>query len=255
MSNVIKSTSSHFEEVERKIVTLKIKPFHTEKSKNEIEGESLNNGEAEDILHSARKEAEKIIEEAKIQSQAIMNEIEVSKNEWENTKLQYIENAKQEGYSIGFQQGQQDGVNDWKSHIKQAKEIIQLSKSDYENRINSSEEVILKLGVSIAKKIIGLKLDEDQSFFLTLVKDAVKQAREYSDIQIHIHPKQYQLLLNQKEELNNLLTIDSDIYIFPNDDLNESDCFIESSFGRIDASVDTQLTEIKEKLLKMLLEE
>ena len=40
--------------------------------------------------------------------------------------------------------------------------------------------------------------------------------------------------------------------IFPDDDLKETDCIIESTFGRIDASVDSQLHELKLKLLQIL---
>ena len=45
---------------------------------------------------------------------------------------------------------------------------------------------------------------------------------------------------------------DIDFYIYPDDELEETSCIIESENGRIDASVDSQLEEIKIKLFEML---
>jgi flagellar assembly protein FliH len=45
---------------------------------------------------------------------------------------------------------------------------------------------------------------------------------------------------------------DTELYIFPDDELEESSCIIESENGRMDASVDSQLQEIKVKLTELL---
>lgn len=43
-----------------------------------------------------------------------------------------------------------------------------------------------------------------------------------------------------------------DFYIYPDEELSEMDCIIESANGRIDASIDSQLEEIKNKLIELL---
>jgi flagellar assembly protein FliH len=40
--------------------------------------------------------------------------------------------------------------------------------------------------------------------------------------------------------------------IYANAELNVNDCFIESAFGRIDISIDTQLQQLKKQLLQLL---
>jgi flagellar assembly protein FliH len=48
------------------------------------------------------------------------------------------------------------------------------------------------------------------------------------------------------------MTTDTDVSIYANAELNADDCYIESAFGRIDISIDTQLQQLKNQLLQLL---
>jgi len=41
-------------------------------------------------------------------------------------------------------------------------------------------------------------------------------------------------------------------FIYPDDDLEEFSCYIESEHGRIDASVSSQLVELKKNMMELL---
>ena len=76
--------------------------------------------------------------------------------------------------------------------------------------------------------------------------------RNFSETQIHVHPNQYEFLLSKKEEILSIFTQDTNLVIYPDSDLSEGSCLIESPTGRIDAGIDTQLTEIKNALIESL---
>ena len=59
-------------------------------------------------------------------------------------------------------------------------------------------------------------------------------------------------LLSKKEELLSIFPQDTNLVIYPDSDLSEDSCLIESPSGRIDARIDTQLTEIKMNLIEFL---
>jgi flagellar assembly protein FliH len=67
-----------------------------------------------------------------------------------------------------------------------------------------------------------------------------------------VNPSRYSFLLSRKDELIALFPREVDFYIYPDEDLLEEACLIESANGRIDASVDSQLDEIKNKLIDLL---
>ncbi|MGM9956219.1 MAG: FliH/SctL family protein, partial [Peribacillus sp.] len=118
--------------------------------------------------------------------------------------------------------------------------------------LESSESVILDIALNVAKKIIGQQLEAKEETFLSLVKGAIKEAREYREVQVHIHPSRYQSILSHKDEMIAIFPKEAELYIYPDDELDESSCIIESENGRIDASVDSQLLEIKAKLSELL---
>ena len=81
-----------------------------------------------------------------------------------------------------------------------------------------------------------------------LVKRALKEAKDSHDVQLHVNPNYYEYLLSQKEELLAVFLHETNLFIFPDEELPENRCVIESALVGLDASVDTQLSEIKQKL-------
>lgn len=262
LSRVIKSPFAKTEEGNTRVISLKPFPcertfFEENNDVDELTGNEFDLKEAEEqaeaIIREAEKEALTILKEAESRLQEIMHQIETEKENWETEKEHWIEVAKQEGYTEGLNLGKHDGFNEYKMLINLAKETVDLSKQDYLKNIEQSETTILHLGLKTAEKIIGFTLDLNPETFLNLVKRVIKEVKDHQDVRIHIHPVYYDLLLSQKEEIKNFFTNPTtELYIIPNDELEQTDCIIESSFGRIDASVDTQLHEMKSKLLQLL---
>lgn len=203
------------------------------------------------ILDDAEREASQIVSRAMDEAEQIRQQIHLEKQEWEQQKSILAEESRQLGFEQGYQEGKNQGYADYHQTILFAQETVDASKRDYQNHIESSEKVILDLGVKIAGKILGEKLSAEEGI-ISLVKRALKNSRDYKDIQLHVHPMHYQELLAQKEELIAIFPKDIDFYIYPDDELEETACIIESENGRIDASVDSQLEEIKIKLFEML---
>ena len=171
---------------------------------------------------------------------------------WEQEKVNLIKEAKEEGYQAGWKEGESQGYAECQSYITNAQKVITAAKNDYHSYLESSERTILELALKIASKIVATKIEDDQEYFLSLVKKAVKEVRNFSETQIHVHPNQYEFLLSKKEELLSIFTQDTNLVIYPDSDLSEGSCLIESPTGRIDAGIDTQLTEIKNALIESL---
>ncbi len=255
LSKVIKSNFTNTTIDEKRIIALqKIRTSHNDRDNIDVDLTKFHL-EAEAIIQEAHRKAENVLSSAKLELEKTLEEIGNQKQKWDSEKQELQVLAKEEGYSYGLAEGKQEGLEQYKILIAEAREIIDLSKREYRTLIDSSEETILKIGLRVAKKIINKELDENNEAFLLIVRKAIKEVSEYTEIQIHVHPRHFELLLNQKEELRNLFNKDIGLTIYPNEELQETGCVIESSFGRIDASVDSQLIEIKHKLLSLLVGE
>ncbi|WLR57692.1 flagellar assembly protein FliH [Mesobacillus subterraneus] len=249
LSRLIKSQYTSAMPAEKKVISIRVLESSQQQEVPQIFTHTED--ERRRILEGALAQADNIVLKASEEAEQIRQQIQLEQREWDQQKSLLAEESRQQGFEIGYQEGRTQGYEEYRQTIMFAQETVDASKKDYENHIESSEKVILDLGVKIAGKIIGKKLAEDEAF-LPLVKRALKNSREYMDIQLHVNPKYFQELLIQKDELIAIFPKDIDFYIYPDDDLEETSCIIESENGRVDASVDSQLEEIKNKLFEML---
>ncbi|MFA9558086.1 flagellar assembly protein FliH [Evansella sp. AB-rgal1] len=210
--------------------------------------------ERNQVLLEAEKEAEHIILHAQKVANETYQELELLKSQIAEEEQRRYEAATHEGYEKGYVAGVEAGKNTYVQEIEKAKEIIQLAKEDYNRHIQDSEPVMLELALEVAKKIVGSTLKETSDAWIHLVKEAISEVRAQKEITISVHPSNYQKTLDHLDEFKQIAMNTHQLLIYPNGDLSEGACMIETPFGQLEASVDSQLMEIKLALLEKLKE-
>ncbi|MFE8695185.1 flagellar assembly protein FliH [Cytobacillus sp. FJAT-53684] len=236
---------------EKKVISIKILE-HISQEEEQVSTSAETDTHIKSMISDAQLQAEMILNEAQQEADIIRRKLEEERRAFEAEKVAIAEQSRQAGFSQGIEEGRQQGYLEYHEVIQSAVKVVELAKKDYRMQVDSSEGVILELGLKVAGKILGKRLQDNEEEFLSIVKRALKESRDKGEIQIHVHPVYYELLLTNKEEMMMLFPKDVDFYIYPNDDLSESSCIIESANGRIDASIDSQLEEVKQKLIEML---
>jgi flagellar assembly protein FliH len=231
------------------------KVFNENENENYLNDQVATLEELEQKIYFAKNELINLQTEMKSLKEEALNEIQSYKENWELEKVNLQQAAYQEGLDAGKLEGRQIGMDEYKLLIEEAKNIITSSKYDYLQRIEESEETILNLGLKIASHILDYELNNQPDSIMPIVRKVIRELREEKDIRLKIHPEQYELVINQRSELEKILINESKLYIYPDETLALGSCIIESSFGRIDASVDVQLSEISKKLIEMVQEE
>lgn len=201
----------------------------------------------------AEKAAQNILQQAQLQAENWAKQIEVEKENLEIEKQKVLDAAYQEGYTNGFKQGEKKGELQYSEQITLAKQIIDKAKNDYNDYLANAEPHILSLALKIAEKIIHSTLENEERF-LPVVKNALLEAKKYDEISIYIHPKYYSLLSSQKDELLSKVLLEKQIYLYPEEKLAETGCIIETDGVRIDASIDTQFQQLRDKLFEIIME-
>ncbi|HEU5140975.1 MAG TPA: flagellar assembly protein FliH [Bacillales bacterium] len=197
--------------------------------------------EAKEIRRLAKEEAEQIYKEMELQREQAKQEIDRA-----------LQDATEKGWQQGYQVGMREGKEKYEELIAEAKNSVEATKKARKERLDETEHDILELGVKIADKIIGSVLLEDTERWLEMVKKAISEVKEYGEIRLIVHHKWYDFMLSHKKEFESLLKNSAEFYIYPEITDDEFTCLIEFPSGRIDASVDSQLTEIKKQLAAKL---
>lgn len=245
LSRLIKSNWANQKQTEKKVISIKYMDSLKEM-------DVVSNQEHFRIIEQAKQEANDILTQSYQQIEQETQQLQIEKQNWQTEKMQLIEEAKQHGYNIGLEEGRNIGYQEYREHIQMANDVIELSKHDYQSYLDSAERTILDLAIKVAEKIMNSTIEQDETHFLNIVKKVLQEGRGGKEIQLHVHPVHYPYVLSEKEELLSLFPIRPDLFIFPNTQIPENGCVIETNSGRIDATIDTQLKMLKQKLLDLL---
>ncbi|MFJ7824955.1 flagellar assembly protein FliH [Psychrobacillus sp. NPDC096623] len=178
--------------------------------------------------------------------------IESQLNDWEQEKVSYQQQAYDEGFMQGIEEGRLKAQADMQNSLKLANDAMKTAHENAANYLQQQEHVILELAIRTAERIIATKLDENDELFLSIVKRGLKEAREMKEIKLYVSPVYFELVSNNREELSSIFPIDVPFMIFVDEDMNDTDCYIETNHGRIVVSIDEQVQELRSKLVDIL---
>lgn len=198
-------------------------------------------------IEASRKQAEEELQQAR---KRISEEEENSKQRLE----QAFADAKKAGWKEGYEEGKEEGRTAWEQAVEEARDVISSAKEEYHYYLEKAEPVILDLALAAANRIIYKSLEDEDGTWLEIVKNAVKEVKDHEEVAVYVPASRLEETKQQRQEMENLLAYSQELMIFPDSSLNENDCIIETPYGKVDASLDSQLQELKEQLEEKLKE-
>jgi flagellar assembly protein FliH len=193
--------------------------------------------EAANIKAAAEAEAETWWQDRRLQDEAVTDEARRS--------------GYDEGYGAGSQQAETDIRFEWESLMNEARELLEQAYLSKERVIAEAETFLVELSCSIAEKMVSRRLADDPEFAVTLFAEALSRRKEQGVITLCVAPAQFSFVQAAKDELSLVLDSQAELQIVPDPSVGEGGCIVRSSFGSIDARIDTQLSAIRAELLRV----
>jgi flagellar assembly protein FliH len=204
------------------------------------------------LLEEARAQIQLEREQFEAYQQSQLQSIDQLKAMWEEEKPQLEQQAYEEAFSKGYDEGMQKAAAQMTTSIQQVNELMENAQTNADKYIMEQESTILDLSLKCAEKIIGVQLEENEETFISIVKRGLKEVREQNQIKIYVDFEHYALVSKYRDELAQLFPPDIQFLIFVNEDLQANECYIETNHGRVVVSVDEQLQELRMKLSEIL---
>ncbi|MGM0750428.1 MAG: flagellar assembly protein FliH [Bacillota bacterium] len=253
MSRIIKSSIAQTIHEGEKVISLKrVKPLREFKQYDPDDFELNTAIRADHIIEEAKEKADRIIEEAKQMTLHAEIQIEREREKWVIEREQLMQEAYNAGFLQGEEEGRNKGYQEYQQRLMEANEMTERNKQQFLDYIHNAEKVIVSLGITCAEKIMNCKLEDEPDHFLSIVEQGLKEVRGLPHIQIHVHPSKHRLLAENKNDLEVMFPMNVQCFIYASDDLKPEECYIETNQGRVIVSVDSQLKELKLKLLHLL---
>lgn len=179
-------------------------------------------------------------------------DIESMRSAWSNEKEQLQQQAYDEGFQAGFEDGRNKVISDMQEMIQAANETTTLSYQNATQYLINQERVILDIALRSAEQIINQTIEEDEETYLSIVRKGIKEAQEMKEIKLFVPTEHFKMVTDNRAELSSIFPPETPFLIFVNEDFDATDCFIETNHGRIVVSVDEQLNELKEQLVEIM---
>lgn len=210
--------------------------------------------EAADIIAQAKITAEQCIQEA--QQQAIMIKQQAQA---EGHQQGYEEGSKaghdagyQTGYQEGLLQGQQLGRSEMDQEIAEAvaktKQILAAGEEEAKKMMLDAERQIVDIALAVARKIIAYEIAENPLVVLPLVKAALEKVSDQEEVVIRVSVDDFDSVLMAKNDLQTMVGRENALKITVDHTIQSGSCIIDTSYGEVDATVDTQFETIKKAL-------
>ncbi|MEW9697723.1 FliH/SctL family protein [Paenibacillus sp. SI8] len=211
------------------------------------------------ILQDAESFANEQINLAMEECAALREQVDSEINSWWQQRRAedeaHVAQAQQAGYEEGYQQGVQQAEEalrqEYTDMLSEARSILEQAYTLKQQIIQESEPFLIEMSTSIAEKIIGRQLSLNPEWVLDLVQKVLSRRREKGIITLCVTPSQFSYIQDAREELLTSIDSQAELEIIPDSSVQDHGCVIRSSYGSIDARIDTQLKEIKSALQQM----
>lgn len=206
----------------------------------EKEKEIILNGEqkAREIIENAQQQAQELIEEAKNEALARVDEI--------------TQQAHQEGFEAGRQEGLENITQELSDKILAVNNFAQSNFEIKNNIIKSAHLDIIKLVIEIAQKVCSKLLELDSNILKEITENAIQTLKDKEDITIIVNPEMAEKIYAISEELREKIPQLSSIKIVEDASVSPDGTIVESPLSRVDSRIKSQINEIAEKLLAKL---
>ncbi|SEH72905.1 flagellar assembly protein FliH [Halobacillus karajensis] len=234
---------------------IQIKPVDVKVSPREEQNKEKELADLKEQIEKAYQDLDDVKEEKAQMMFTVEKEIEEMKAAWMEEKKVMENDAYQKGMDQGFQQGYKEGHASLENRWREANDIVQKAKSVHDRIVIKHEETMVEVAMKAAEKILNTKLKEDSDLFLPVVQRVIEEVKRQPEISLYVHPAYYGLVHSQIEELERLIAPSTHLTIYAKGDLDPFSCVVESPFGKLDGSIDTQLNELRQQLLSIAHEE
>jgi flagellar assembly protein FliH len=190
--------------------------------------------EAERIVADARAEAERIAEEAKRKADEILEE------------------AKKNAYGEGREQGFKEGEEEVQRLIGRLHEMLNAASDKRQELLNSTEKQIIDLVLLIAHKVVKVISESEKKVVVENVKQALDKVRGETEITIKVNTQDLALTTRNKKQFIASVESLKGVTVEEDSRIKPGGCIIETSFGDIDARIQTQLDIIEERIRELI---
>ncbi len=156
-------------------------------------------------------------------------------------------------YHQGYREGQKAGMEVARKEVTpkirdldEALRELDRIKKEFSQAL---EKEALSLALAVARKVVGYEMQRNGDAIVQVIRQALGKVVDDGNIRVRVHPSQIQTIENARSEFADLVPKTETIVFEADQSLTPGGCLIETSFGDIDARLETQFQVIEEAFM------
>ena len=163
---------------------------------------------------------------------------------------------EKEAYEKGFAQGEKDGLAFGQKRIEavihQFENVLTEIDRQRKELDRAYEREMLQIVLSLSKKILHYELTLQEQTISATLQEAFQYVVDRRKVIVHLNPIDYQYLQTHPEGSPFPLDDKTGIQVVEDSSITRGGCFLETSFGEVDATIESQFDEIASFIWKQL---
>ncbi len=159
---------------------------------------------------------------------------------------------QKEAYEKGFAQGERDGLEFGRRRfdilVQQFKNLLEEINKTTIFFYKQYEDDLINLILTIVRKILRYELSLNKNVVVETLREALQFVVDKQKIIVHLNPVDFQYLVSPAFGMPFLKDEIKGVELLEDSNVTRGGCFIETSFGDIDATIEGQLKKIEEFL-------
>ena len=152
----------------------------------------------------------------------------------------------------GFDEGRQAGLDEAESRLGNATKALaeacrQLS-TQRQKQLEGSRDDMLRMVLAIAERVVMVELSAHKEAITQTVQQAIQAAVSAEEFHIKVNPADLEIVQQHKPLFIASLTGLTNIEFVTDPGVTAGGCVLESSVGRVDATIEAQMEEIAQTL-------
>ena len=178
---------------------------------------------------------------------------------WKGIEAKFMKQVKEkilalekEAYEKGFAQGEKDGLElgQKKSEVllQQLKKLLSELERERNILYHQYGREMIHLILLIARKVIHRELEMKEESIVHPLSAAIQKVADRKTVIVHLNPGDYQYLLQHPGISLSAPEGKKGLKVIEDPSIQRGGCFLETSFGDVDATLEGQLNRVASKI-------
>jgi flagellar assembly protein FliH len=182
--------------------------------------------QADAILAQAHQQAAQIVSQAQAEAQQMKSEAVAS------------------GQAQGIKEGMEEGLQNFRVAIQQAEELMRDAQGNVQLFFDEAEDAIYAMALAMAELIINYKIDSENEIVVNIAKRLVEKARNGKRFTLKCNPLDVPIL-SESMDLLTAATGGKDIELDDDRNISRGGCRLETDYGVLDGTMESQLEQLR----------